>query len=180
MCSSLFNKITKWFVFSIRDLLSKEHLTKRLELRERPDTGVYVKDLTSFVCKSRSEIEHVMNVGNVNRFVNGVNQKNLNLFMFLLLNSNNKESKKLSFISIYFLGLSALPTWTSTRLGPTPSSSSPSNALVRLNRFLLWKKKINRNQYHSQGFICHSKLLIICLVSSYMLNVCLKKTVLLR
>ena len=50
-----------------RDLLSKEHLTKRLELRERPDTGVYVKDLTSFVCKSRSEIEHVMNVGNVNR-----------------------------------------------------------------------------------------------------------------
>ena len=63
------------FFFLIRDLLSKEHLTKRLELRERPDTGVYVKDLTSFVCKSRSEIEHVMNVGNVNRSVNVVKRR---------------------------------------------------------------------------------------------------------
>ena len=29
----------------IRDLISKDHETKRLELRERPDSGVYVKDL---------------------------------------------------------------------------------------------------------------------------------------
>lgn len=52
----------------IRDLLAKDH-TKRLELKERPDTGVYVKDLSSFVTKSVKEIEHVMNVGNQNRAV---------------------------------------------------------------------------------------------------------------
>jgi len=52
----------------IRDLLSKDQ-GKRLELKERPDTGVYVKDLQSFVCKSVKEIEHVMNVGNQNRAV---------------------------------------------------------------------------------------------------------------
>ena len=57
----------------IRDLLSKDHMTKRLELRERPDCGVYVKDLSPFVCKSRSEIEHVMTVGNANRTVGATN-----------------------------------------------------------------------------------------------------------
>lgn len=40
---------------------------KRLELKEHSDTGVFVKDLSSFVCKSVVEIEHVMNVGNLNR-----------------------------------------------------------------------------------------------------------------
>ncbi|KAM8864741.1 kinesin-like protein KIF3B [Spinachia spinachia] len=56
----------------IKDLLSKDQ-TRRLELRERPDTGVYVKDLSSFVTKSVREIEHVMNVGNQNRSVGATN-----------------------------------------------------------------------------------------------------------
>lgn len=56
----------------IRDLLSKDQ-NKRLELKERPDTGVYVKDLSSFVCKSVKEIEHVMSVGNQNRSVGATN-----------------------------------------------------------------------------------------------------------
>ncbi|XP_010626755.1 kinesin-like protein KIF3B isoform X2 [Fukomys damarensis] len=56
----------------IRDLLSKDQ-TKRLELKERPDTGLYVKDLSSFVTKSVKEIEHVMNVGNQNRSVGATN-----------------------------------------------------------------------------------------------------------
>ena len=42
---------------------------KYLELKERPDTGVYVKDLQQFVCKSITEIQHVMHVGNQNRAV---------------------------------------------------------------------------------------------------------------
>lgn len=42
---------------------------KRLELKERPDIGVYVKDLSSFVTKSVREIEHVMSVGHSNRSV---------------------------------------------------------------------------------------------------------------
>ncbi|XP_042197725.1 kinesin-like protein KIF3B isoform X2 [Callorhinchus milii] len=56
----------------IKDLLSKDQ-TKRLELKERPDTGVYVKDLSSFVTKNVKEIEHVMNVGNQNRSVGSTN-----------------------------------------------------------------------------------------------------------
>ncbi|XP_066558374.1 kinesin-like protein KIF3B isoform X1 [Amia ocellicauda] len=56
----------------IRDLLSKDQ-SRRLELKERPDTGVYVKDLSSFVTKSVKEIEHVMNVGNQNRSVGATN-----------------------------------------------------------------------------------------------------------
>ena len=51
-----------------RDLLSKDQ-SRRLELKERPDTGTYVKDLSSFVCKSVREIEHVMALGNKNRSV---------------------------------------------------------------------------------------------------------------
>lgn len=56
----------------IRDLLSKDQ-TKRLELKERADVGVYVKDLSSFVCKSIKEIEHVMTIGNQNRSVGATN-----------------------------------------------------------------------------------------------------------
>ncbi|KAK2889950.1 kinesin-like protein KIF3C isoform X1 [Channa argus] len=54
----------------IRDLLDPNHGSARaLELRENPDTGVYVQDLTSCVCKSIKEIEEVMNVGNQARAV---------------------------------------------------------------------------------------------------------------
>eukprot|EP00794_Sanderia_malayensis_P017022 gene17022-18736_t len=56
----------------IKDLLSKDH-KKKLDLKERPDTGIYVKDLQSFVTKSVKEIEHVMNVGNQNRAVGATN-----------------------------------------------------------------------------------------------------------
>uniref|UniRef100_A0A3B4A980 Kinesin-like protein n=1 Tax=Periophthalmus magnuspinnatus TaxID=409849 RepID=A0A3B4A980_9GOBI len=56
----------------IRDLLSKDQ-SRRLELRERTDVGVYVKDLLSFVTKSVKELEHVMNVGNQNRSVGATN-----------------------------------------------------------------------------------------------------------
>nr|prf kinesin-related protein [Strongylocentrotus purpuratus] len=56
----------------IRDLLAKDQ-KKRLDLKERPDTGVYVKDLSSFVTKSVKEIEHVMTVGNNNRSVGSTN-----------------------------------------------------------------------------------------------------------
>merc|ERR1712025_68217 len=59
----------------IRDLLSKDQ-SKRLELKERTDSGVYVKDLSSFVTKSVEEIEHVMTVGNNNRSV-GATEMNL-------------------------------------------------------------------------------------------------------
>ena len=52
----------------IRDLLSKDH-KKQLQLKESVDQGVYVKDLSMFVLKSVTEIEHVFNVGSKNRSV---------------------------------------------------------------------------------------------------------------
>ncbi|XP_054162746.1 kinesin-like protein KIF3B [Oppia nitens] len=56
----------------IRDLLAKDQ-SVRFELKERPDIGVYVKDLSSFVCKSIKEIEHVMTCGHQNRSVGATN-----------------------------------------------------------------------------------------------------------
>eukprot|EP01137_Pigoraptor_chileana_P035052 Opistho-2@28502 len=52
----------------IRDLLGKDQ-AKKLQLKEKPDTGVYVKDLTSIVVKSAKEIDRVMSEGNKNRSV---------------------------------------------------------------------------------------------------------------
>lgn len=46
----------------IRDLLSKNPNNK-LELKENPDKGVYVKDLQSFPVNSFSEIYNVLQVG---------------------------------------------------------------------------------------------------------------------
>lgn len=50
----------------IRDLLSRNPKNK-LEIKEKPDTGVYVKDLSSFVVKDVSEINQVMLTGRSNR-----------------------------------------------------------------------------------------------------------------
>jgi len=56
----------------IRDLLCKDN-SKKLELKENPDYGVYVKDLSSVVTKNVSELEHVMNMGNQSRSVGFTN-----------------------------------------------------------------------------------------------------------
>ncbi|KAI6206711.1 hypothetical protein M3Y94_00943400 [Aphelenchoides besseyi] len=58
----------------IRDLLSRDQ-KKRLELKERPDRGVYVDGIESFITKSIQEIRHVQTVGNSNR---SVGQTNMN------------------------------------------------------------------------------------------------------
>ncbi|KAJ3606616.1 hypothetical protein NHX12_026137 [Muraenolepis orangiensis] len=54
------------YLEEVRDLLDPG---RALELRESPETGVYVRDLTSCVCKSVKEIEEVMNSGNRARAV---------------------------------------------------------------------------------------------------------------
>ncbi|KAJ3304161.1 Kinesin-like protein kif3b [Kappamyces sp. JEL0829] len=51
----------------IRDLLNING--KRLEIKERPDTGVYVKDLSSHVIKTIEEMDQLMSMGNKNRSV---------------------------------------------------------------------------------------------------------------
>ena len=49
----------------VRDLLSK-NIKAKLEVRERSDIGVYVKDLTSFVVKNVDEMLKLMLVGSKN------------------------------------------------------------------------------------------------------------------
>lgn len=83
----------------IRDLLRKDRSAK-LELHERSDIGVFVKDLTSFVCKSMAEIERVMRVGNQNRTVgatdmNEHSSRSHAIFMITVeqqLRDSNKEN----------------------------------------------------------------------------------------
>jgi len=52
----------------IRDLLSKSAYNK-LEVRERPDVGVYIKDLSTFIVNNADDMERIMNLGNKNRVV---------------------------------------------------------------------------------------------------------------
>ncbi|XP_076168679.1 kinesin-like protein 68D [Ptiloglossa arizonensis] len=56
----------------IRDLLQQDQ-SLRFELKEKPDTGVFVKDLSTSVCKSVAEIQQLMNMGNQNRTIGATN-----------------------------------------------------------------------------------------------------------
>jgi len=55
----------------IRDLLYKQG-QKKLDLKDK-DTGVYVKDLSTFVVKTTHDLMDVFNEGNVNRHVGATN-----------------------------------------------------------------------------------------------------------
>lgn len=50
----------------IRDLLVKKGVT-HLEVKERPDIGVYVKDLSSYVVNNADDMESIMDLGSRNR-----------------------------------------------------------------------------------------------------------------
>lgn len=52
----------------VRDLLSQDK-KRKLEVKERPDIGVYVKDLSSCVVKTADDMDRIMNAGNKNRVV---------------------------------------------------------------------------------------------------------------
>jgi hypothetical protein len=56
----------------VRDLLSKNP-KHRLELHEKTDSGVYVKDLSFFAVKSVAEINDVLKIGLKNRAVGSTN-----------------------------------------------------------------------------------------------------------
>jgi kinesin family protein 3/17 len=49
----------------VRDLLG-ENAMKKLEVKEKFDTGVYVKDLSSFVVETEDDMERIMRTGNKN------------------------------------------------------------------------------------------------------------------
>ncbi|KAK3728942.1 hypothetical protein QZH41_016806 [Actinostola sp. cb2023] len=52
----------------VRDLLGKDQQAK-LEVKERPDVGVYVKDLSSYVMNNADDLDKTMSLGNKNRSV---------------------------------------------------------------------------------------------------------------
>ncbi|XP_035732966.1 kinesin-like protein KIF3A [Vespa mandarinia] len=52
----------------VRDLLGKDQ-TSRLEVKERPDIGVFVKDLSGYVVNNADDLDRIMSLGNKNRVV---------------------------------------------------------------------------------------------------------------
>lgn len=52
----------------VRDLLGKE-LNKSLEVKERSDIGVFVKDLSGYVVHNADDLDNIMKLGNKNRVV---------------------------------------------------------------------------------------------------------------
>jgi len=49
----------------IRDLLGKDQ-TAHLEVKERPDIGVYIRDLSGYVVNNADDMERIMTLGNKN------------------------------------------------------------------------------------------------------------------
>ena len=56
----------------VRDLLGKDQ-SSRLEVKERPDVGVFVKDLSAFVVNNADDMDKIMTMGNKNRSVGSTN-----------------------------------------------------------------------------------------------------------
>eukprot|EP00794_Sanderia_malayensis_P007023 gene7023-7811_t len=57
---------------NVKDLLGKDQKAK-LEVKERPDIGVYVKDLSSYVVNNADDMDRTMTTGNKNRSVGSTN-----------------------------------------------------------------------------------------------------------
>ncbi|XP_028271828.1 kinesin-like protein KIF3A isoform X2 [Parambassis ranga] len=56
----------------VRDLLGKDQM-QRLEVKERPDVGVYIKDLSGYVCNNADDMDRIMTLGHKNRSVGATN-----------------------------------------------------------------------------------------------------------
>lgn len=82
----------------IRDLLSKDP-KNNLELKESVDSGVYVKDLTSFVVRSAAEVDAVLQAGKKNRvtgatLMNAQSSRSHAIFSVTVETSSVKEDGK--------------------------------------------------------------------------------------
>lgn len=81
----------------VRDLLSPEQ-NKKLTIKERPDVGVYVKDLMGFTVDSVDSITELLNRGNKNRvtrstLMNDVSSRSHAIFT-VTIESKNRNSNK--------------------------------------------------------------------------------------
>ncbi len=82
----------------IRDLLVKpiKNAKGGLELKENPDVGVYVKDLSTFVVKNVGEMDQLMDVGNKHRSVgstlmNATSSRSHSIFTITIESSEKRE-----------------------------------------------------------------------------------------
>ncbi|KAF6212338.1 hypothetical protein GE061_012860, partial [Apolygus lucorum] len=53
----------------VRDLLSSSQTSGGLEVKERPDVGVFIKNLTTYVVNNADDMDRIMTIGNKNRVV---------------------------------------------------------------------------------------------------------------
>lgn len=87
----------------VRDLLGKE-VKKSLELKESPDKGVFVKDLSSNPAKTHGELMEYMNIGNRNRSVgetamNKDSSRSHLLFMLYLESAEESQSEEKKYVA---------------------------------------------------------------------------------
>lgn len=81
----------------VRDLLSNDP-NKKLAIRERPDVGVYVKDLMGFTVDSIESITELLNRGNKNRMtrstlMNDVSSRSHAIFTISIESKNRLDNK---------------------------------------------------------------------------------------
>ncbi|KAJ3121865.1 Kinesin-like protein kif3b [Nowakowskiella sp. JEL0407] len=96
----------------IRDLLNPGK--GKLEIKERADTGVYVKDLSTFVVKDIEEMDRLMAVGNKNRSVGAT-----------AMNAQSSRSH-----SIFTITIEA--SETDDNVGPSTDGASKSGGEARI------------------------------------------------
>uniref|UniRef100_A0A182P728 Kinesin-like protein n=1 Tax=Anopheles epiroticus TaxID=199890 RepID=A0A182P728_9DIPT len=80
----------------VRDLLGKE-LNKSLEVKERADIGVFVKDLSGYVVHNADDLDNIMKLGNKNRVVgatkmNSESSRSHAIFSITIESSETDES----------------------------------------------------------------------------------------
>ncbi|XP_069681016.1 kinesin-like protein KIF3A isoform X2 [Periplaneta americana] len=82
----------------IRDLLGKDQ-TAHLEVKERPDIGVYIRDLSGYVVNNADDMERIMTLGNKNRVVgatamNAQSSRSHAIFTITVENSDTDDEGK--------------------------------------------------------------------------------------
>ncbi|EAT37007.1 AAEL010942-PA [Aedes aegypti] len=82
----------------VRDLLGKE-FNKSLEVKERADIGVFVKDLSGYVVHNADDLDNIMKLGNKNRVVgatkmNSESSRSHAIFSITIESSETDESGK--------------------------------------------------------------------------------------
>lgn len=103
----------------VRDLLGKE-LYKSLEVKERADIGVYVKDLSGYVVQNADDLDNIMKLGNKNRVVGAtkmnVESSRSHAIFSITVESSEKDEKGVEHVKMGKLQLVDLAVSTNFQL----------------------------------------------------------------